>query len=233
MALDSYLSQFVPPADASVLMNANDWLVDEEFWPAFLRTVGGSITAAKSFAAGPSDVQEYCKKLHEYGSWPFLSVELPHGNQLHILFRNYEGESGWDYLMQPAGARHVVMLAALEGHFQGPGLSWPELLAVADEGTTSLRRAQRLLLVLPATADNETPKHAVTLVAHALAKVGAEEENRLTVAAELLGAADSFWGSRVAWQQIDGYWVCPKSLSRSHRASLEQRNLFREAFSAP
>jgi hypothetical protein len=106
---------------------------DRLFWPAFLLTVGGSHAAATSFDVDPADVEEYAEELHHPDRWPFLTVQLAHGHRVHILFRNFEDDAGWDYLLQPAGSESVMTLAALEGGFQGPGLSWPELLAVAAQ----------------------------------------------------------------------------------------------------
>ena len=63
--------------------------------------------------------------MHQHGIWPVISLNLAQGHRVHILFRNYEDDSGWDYLLQQAGSDVVITAASLEGGFHGPALSWP------------------------------------------------------------------------------------------------------------
>jgi hypothetical protein len=153
MSLRRYLSGFRPPVDESVLTEGALWLDDRLFWPAFLLSVGGSDTAAAAFDVDPADVEEYAEELHHPDSWPFLIVQLARSHRLYILFRNFEGDSGWDYLLQPADSDAVMTLAALEGGFQGPALSWPDLLVAASQPDPARSRAERLLLLLPAVGE--------------------------------------------------------------------------------
>jgi hypothetical protein len=203
LALEHYLNDFQPPADASVLVDATLWWADELFWPAFLGTVGGSPTAPRAFGAEPADVEEYADDLHDPDRWPYLTVALAQKHRLHFLFRNYDGDSGWDYLFQPAGSNQPWTLAALEGGFRGPGVSWPELRAAAGE----THRAERLLMMIPALGDADLPPMAREEVAAAFIAVGGEPEQAETVAAELLAAASRFWG-HVRWVDDAGLRVC-------------------------
>lgn len=172
MSLQRYLSGFRPPVDASVLTEAALWLDDRLFWPAFLYSIGGSPTAPIAFDVDPADVEEYTEGLHDPDSWPFLTVQLARGHCLYILFRNFDGDSGWDYLLQPAGSDTVMTLAALEGCFQGPALSWPGLLVAAGQPDPARSRAERILLLLPALGDAGLPHDAEELVATAFTAVG-------------------------------------------------------------
>jgi hypothetical protein len=209
--LRSYLSSFHPAVDESVLSLLGPEL-DDLFWPAFLLTVGGSRTAATAFDVDPADVEEYAEELHHPDSWPFLTVQLAGEHRLHLLFRNFEGDSGWDYLLQPAGSDSVVTLAALEGGFQGPGLAWPELLVAAAQVDSARTPAERLLLLLPAVGDVDLPSDAEELVATAFTEIGGSREYRHTLAGELLAASRRFWGAPT-WIQYEDFYVCPGSHS--------------------
>ncbi|MEU4214872.1 hypothetical protein [Actinoplanes sp. NPDC026623] len=195
MSLRRYLSEFHPPVDESVLVDATSWLDDDLFWPAFLFTVGGSETAAVAFAADPADVEAYAAELHHADRWPFVVVRLASGDRLYVLFRNFEGDAGWDYLRQPAGTDTVTTVAALEGHFQGPAFSWEDLIAVASRPDPTRSAAERLLLLLPAMGDADLPDEAGRLVAAALDAVGVRQRYRREVARELLTAGRRFWGA--------------------------------------
>ncbi|WP_305783587.1 hypothetical protein [Symbioplanes lichenis] len=80
------------------------------------------------------------------------------------------GTEGYDFVVLPGGGR-CISVAGVEGHFSGPGLSWPELQRLVARGTLGTA-AQRLLLFLPATGDANLPPDAVTDVARALLSVG-------------------------------------------------------------
>lgn len=151
-----------------MLTEAALWLDDRLLLPAFLYSIGGSRTAAVAFDVDPADVEEYTEGLHDPASWPFLTVQLARGHCLYILFRNFGDDSGWDYLLQSAGSDSVMTLAALEGCFRRPALSWPELLTAADQPDPTRSRAKRILLLLPALGDAGRPHDAEELVARPL-----------------------------------------------------------------
>ena len=196
MSLRSYLSDFHPPVDESVLTDATSWTEDELFWPAFLLSVGGSATAATAFGTDPADVEAYAKKLHHSGSWPFLVLQLASGHRLYVLVRNFEGDAGWDYLLQPQGTDTVITVAALEGHFQGPAFSWRDLVVVASQPDLTRSGAERLLLLLPAMGDADLPDEAEQLIAASLTTVGIRQNYQRHVAHELSTASRRFWGAR-------------------------------------
>lgn len=196
MSLRRYLSDFHPPVDESVLTDASSWIADGPFWPAFLLSVGGSRTAAVAFDADPADLEAYVEKLHHPDCWPYVVLRLAFGYRLHGLFRNFEGDAGWDYLLQPAGADTVITLAALEGHFRGPAYSWPDLVLVANQPDPTRSAAERLLLLVPAMGDTNLPDDAEQVIAAAIDAVGGRQRYQRKVSRELLAASRRFWGAR-------------------------------------
>ncbi|NMO50699.1 hypothetical protein HH310_05755 [Actinoplanes sp. TBRC 11911] len=196
MSLRRYLSGFHPPVDDSVLTDASSWIADELFWPAFLLSVGGSKTAAVAFEADPADVEAYAEELHHTDSWPFIVLRLASGHRLYVLFRNFEEDAGWDYLLQPAGTDAVITLAALEGHFRGPAYSWGDLVLLANQPDPTRSAAERLLLLLPAMGDADLPADAGQVIAAAFVAVGGRQQYQREVSRELLEASRRFWGAR-------------------------------------
>ena len=69
------------------------------------------------------------------------------------------------------GVRPAELLAQYDGYILGPGLSWPELTAAADNGLpggTTTDPDARLLLLLPAFGDDVVPDDAVDRLTMAL-----------------------------------------------------------------
>lgn len=168
------------------------------FWPAYYLPVFDEFVAEPElFGADSADVDEAMSDLHcAEETWPAFRIPLAGGHVLWIVHRNFPGEAGTDYLVtHPDWDRHMD-LASLDGHFSGPGLSWPELLAVAEsapaEGEGVRDPDLRLLLLLPAFGDADTPEaEAVERIAGALRAVGVAGEAASEVAEKLLD--HQFW----------------------------------------
>lgn len=201
--LPGYLDDFEPPVDPAALVEATAWLDEPWFWPAFLATVGTSPSALTAFERDPADVKRDSHVLRRTDAWPVVTLPLGHGHRLHLVWRNFDGEAGVDYLLAPRATDASFELATLEGHFRGPAFSWPEVLSLAASGPR--RPAERLLLLLPAYGDAATPETAVEVVAAALTDVGAVRDQP-RMAADLLGR-HHFWGAP-AWVEDDGLSIC-------------------------
>lgn len=227
--LPGYLDGFEPPVDPTTLVDATAWMDEPLFWPAFLHSFGGSAAAPTAFAADPADVEDYLHRLHRADAWPVVTLHLGGGHRMHLVWRNYEDDSGWDYLLTPADATAPVAVAALEGHFRGPAMSWPELASLATRRDGDRSHAERLLLLLPGYGDAETPDTAHGLVAAALGDVGVVRGHR-QVATELLQANRRFWGSP-AWLDVDGVAACPNGYSlRTTAMADEDRKVLVDIF---
>ncbi|SBV24598.1 hypothetical protein GA0070620_0019 [Micromonospora krabiensis] len=220
--LPGYLDGFRPAPDPSTLFDATAWLDKPAVWPALLWAVGGASTAVDAFDIDPADTDVMLTQLSMPDRWPVFTVDLASGHRIHLVWRNFDGDAGWDYMLAGDAFDGPVPLAMLEGHFRGPGLSWPELVVVADQGAATLDWAQRLLLVLPALGDIDLPAEAAEIVAGAITAVGAIRR-RQDVAGELLAASRRFWGMQ-QWADRDGAPTCLGQHSfRGAGASIEHR----------
>ncbi|MEU1176624.1 hypothetical protein ABZ464_03065 [Streptomyces sp. NPDC005820] len=117
---------------------------------------------------------------------PRFTVPLTGDHRLQVAYRAVEDEAWVDFLVDhPAWAR-VERIARDDGHFMGPGLSWPELVAVADAPSADAAGADshaRLLLLLPAFGDDAIPAEAVERPARALGlRVGVADPWELATA---------------------------------------------------
>jgi hypothetical protein len=135
-----------------------------------------------------------------------------------------------DYVLEPGTADQSIALAALEGHFRGPALAWSELIIAARQPDPEHTPAQRLLLLLPAYGDSDTPATAVDAVAAALSSVGARS-NQHRVSGELLNSR-RYWAP-CQWSTANGVLAClgPHSYRQpgGHLSPAELR-LIAEAF---
>lgn len=105
-----------------------------------------------------------------------------------VVYRTVPDDAGTDYLLHHPDWDQAEVLARDDGHFMGPGLSWPELVAAADNlrpGGSTTDPHSRLLLLLPAFGDDAVPDDAVDRLADAL-RARTSVEDPETLAAALL-----------------------------------------------
>src|SRR5690349_25081790 len=97
-------------------------------------------------------------------AWPVFTVPLAGDHRLYVVYRAFEEDEGIDYLLHHPDWDAAEHLAADEGHFMDPGLSWAELTAAADNGLrggSTTDTHARLLLLLPAFGDDAVPDDGV------------------------------------------------------------------------
>ncbi|GAA4577740.1 hypothetical protein [Planotetraspora kaengkrachanensis] len=233
MIIPGYLDGYEPPLRPSPLVGGAEVMSSPLFWPAFLYTVGGSSTAPAAFDADPGDLDAFVERLLHPDRWPVFSLPLARRNHLHIVMRNFADDAGVDYVLEPNTGDQSIELAALEGHFRGPALAWPELMAAAQHPDSDHTPAERLLLLLPAYGDSDTPATAVDVVAAALSSVGARS-NEGQVSAELLDSR-RYW-TPCPWAATDGVLAClgPHSYRRvGGRLSSVELRVIADAFAHP
>ncbi|MGX6606571.1 hypothetical protein ACWKSP_31275 [Micromonosporaceae bacterium Da 78-11] len=99
-------------------------------------------------------------RLTDPDGWPVFRVDTSGGAQLAVVYRNVEPEESVDYLLLPA-AGEPITVAVAEGVPDGPGLSWPELLALAERQSGPAAQARTLLLLAPILGDVAASEPAV------------------------------------------------------------------------
>ncbi len=162
----------IPGYDGGPLTHEVGFLDEPLFWLGHLGSCAQSEGAGELlFGADYDAAGEFQRRLWERATWPTFTVPLAGDHRLHVVYRTFTDEAGIDYLLHHPGWEKAEHLAQDDGHFMGPGLSWPELVAAADNalpgGSTTDPHA-RLLLLLPAFGDDELPGDAVDRLAAAL-----------------------------------------------------------------
>ncbi|KUO11099.1 hypothetical protein [Streptomyces sp. DSM 15324] len=178
------------------------------FWPAYYGPVWDAFADdPEPFGADHADVDAAAEALYERTDvWPAYRIPLPHGRTLWVVHRNAPDDSGTDYLLTGPGLHRERELAAIEGHFRGPGLSWPDLVALAHAApadTDGIRDPdRRLLLLLPAYGDADTPvEEALERITAALIAVGVAPQAAPAAAGRFLD--HPFWESPT-WPEPGG-----------------------------
>ena len=154
-------------------------------------------------------------RLSDPARWPVGRLELVSGARIWIVWRNYPGDAGIDYYLDDDTLPQPLRLAMIEGHFVGPGFSWPEVPRASQapanvDGVTG--QSVCLLSLLPALGDAEMSEQSAQQISEALAVVGAAGLH-LPRAAQFYGYAPEVGGGRVLWP----HW--PSLPGRSARAT--------------
>lgn len=192
---------------------AGEALLDRPgFWSNHLMPVcGGGASAARPgpewFGDDGADADALSEVLFDPERWPVFRVPAEDGPGVVVIHRNMIGEYGIDYLLTHAGRSHAQQVASWEGDLSGVGLTWEELVRLADSPSPSpvaegvQDTAARLLLVFPLLADSEVPEPAPARVSAALISVGAPPATASSTAEHLLSHLtrrsrhDPAWGS--------------------------------------
>ncbi|MFI6061649.1 hypothetical protein [Streptomyces sp. NPDC051286] len=183
------------------------------FWPCHLgSSLWGEEAQAVAFGPDWDDAQELYKTLSSPDEWPAFTVHLHSGYALHVVYRNLEGDHGVDYMLSHPDWTEAATLATDDGHFMGPGLSWSELEASADQISTSgvADPNARLLLLFPMLGDVDVPEAAAPRLASALAELTIVEDP--AEVARVLLENQGQW-TPASWREADGTWICDGSHS--------------------
>ncbi|WP_416984211.1 hypothetical protein [Streptomyces sp. T028] len=168
------------------------------FWPAYYGPTWDAFADdPELFGADHADVDAAAEALYAGADvWPAYRIPLARGWTVWVVHRNFPDDSGTDYLLTGPGLPRERELAVIDGHFRGPGLSWPDLVAAADsppadgEGVRDPHR--RLLLLLPAYGDADTPvEEALERISAALVAVGVDPHEAPAAAERFLD--HPFW----------------------------------------
>ncbi|MFE5938709.1 hypothetical protein ACFQ69_25515 [Streptomyces sp. NPDC056470] len=189
------------------LAEGSAYLDDPLFWPVHLgASLRGEDAQRAAFGADWDAAMNLSHVLSAEREWPVFSVPLSSGHTIHVVYRNIEGERGVDYLLHHPTWPAAETLAVDDGHFMGPGLSWPELLSAARQpATREVDDADaRLLLLFPTLGDALLPDDATIALTAALTALTVIEEPA-EVASHLLENQGQW--APAHWRQTDGVWI--------------------------
>lgn len=164
----------IPGYDDGPLTLGDGYLTDPLFWPLHLYASSpGEEAQRAAYGVAKDAVMELYRKLSADDEWPMFTVPLASGHVIHVVYRNSEDEYGVDYLIHHPTWPEAEPLAAVDGHFMGPGLAWPELLSAAGQRPRAGKGVDdpntRLLLLFPALGDAHLPPDAAAVLGTALA----------------------------------------------------------------
>ncbi|GIF16644.1 hypothetical protein [Actinoplanes teichomyceticus] len=142
------------------------------FWAAHLDLVGLDLDEelAELFGDRLADIRATYDRLTDLRTWPVFPVDLGDRGRLAVVYRNFDGDLGVDYLSSPGAGRDYQVIASSDG---GGSLSWAEIVAAADHQPDPLSRARALLLLTPMLYDTPPdPAAAIDRLADALRTAG-------------------------------------------------------------
>ncbi|MCX4560084.1 hypothetical protein OHA02_28385 [Streptomyces phaeochromogenes] len=169
----------IPGYEHGPLVEGIAYLDDPLFWPVHLGTcLRGEDAQRAAFGADWDAAVELNRRLSAAHAWPVFSLPLRSGHAIHVVYRNFEGDRGVDYLIHHPTWSEAETLAVDDGHFMGPGTAWPELLSAARqpaaEGVDD--SDARLLLLFPTLGDAQLPDDAPVALTAALTALTLIEE---------------------------------------------------------
>ena len=194
----------IPGYEGGPLVEGSAYLDDPLFWPVHLSAcLRGEDVQRAAFGADLDAAMELYRELSAERAWPVFSVSLRSAHTLHVVYRNVDGDRGVDYLIHHPAWSAAETLAVVDGHFLGPGMAWPELLAVARQSVSEgvVDTDARLLLLFPALGDASLPDDAAAAVTGALAALTLIEEP--AAVAGILLKKQGQWAA-ANWRSADG-----------------------------
>lgn len=197
----------IPGYEGGPLIEGSAYLEDPLFWPVHLGTcLRGEDAQRAAFGADWDAAMELYRVLSADQEWPVFSVPLRSGHTIYVVYRNFDGDQGVDYLIHHPAWPAAEILAVDDGHFMGPGTAWQELLSAArQQGPTGVGAADaRLLLLFPTLGDARIPDDAAAPLTAALAALTSIEEPA-EVAGMLLENQGQWEPAH--WRPADAVWI--------------------------
>lgn len=158
MIISGYAKGFPDSVEVDRLLYDGSELVRErEFWAAhFLsQSMEDEDLLIDVWGIEPGALRGMQARLSDQSAWPVFQCSLGGEARLVVVYRNVEDDAGVDYLLVPGADRDCIRIATLEGEYEGPGISWLELLGVSRTPSNSFLQAEILLLFAPMLGDVE------------------------------------------------------------------------------
>ena len=142
--------------------------------------------------------------------WPVFRVPFAGGHTVYAVYANFEDENTIEFCVRHPAWDRLGHLGQHGPEYAGPGLSWPELTALASSEPTETNAAEgltdpahRMLLLLPMLGDAATPVTAWAMVAEALSRCGFPEDAATRLAQDLLGTTPAAFQRKPTWKVTD------------------------------
>jgi hypothetical protein len=181
--------------DPGPLVAGESLLARPGFWSNYLLAMCSDGGCAERpvpewFGEDGADADAVSEVLFDPGRWPVFRVPTEDGPGAVVIYRNLDGDYGTDYLLTLPGRSYVEQIASWDGDFSGTGLTWRELIRIADSPSFAAEGVQdaavRFLLLLPLLTDPDVPEAASARLIAALAVVGAPQDTASITAEHLL-----------------------------------------------
>jgi hypothetical protein len=165
------------------------------FWAAYLMWMCESdneddIPLPELFGVDGADAAAAAEVLMAEDAWPAFRVPFAEEHTAVVVHANHPDDPGIEYFVTHAEWGRRGHLATVDGHYAGPGLAWRELVHIArtpDGGAPGVQDPHaRLLFLLPALGDEDTPAGGVDVVADALVWVGVPAAGARRLAGRML-----------------------------------------------
>lgn len=171
----------------AVVHAADDLVAHSYFWCFFLAgPLGAGRESDSAFDYTAADFENVQAVLGDTERWPTISLSLGGDAWMRIVFRNFEGDMGLDYVEERPG-RPAKVFDVVQDQGVSPW-TWPQVLAVAELPDPRLTWAQRFILMLPILDPQELPADAGDILHRALDGIGAGD--RPALVAELVDSLD-------------------------------------------
>ncbi|MER5961366.1 hypothetical protein [Streptomyces sp. NPDC002057] len=180
--------------DVGPLVPGESLLVHRGFWSNYLLSMCSDGRCAERpvpewFGEDGADADVLSEILFDPERWPVFRVLAEGGPGAVVIYRNLDGDYGTDYLRTCPGGSYVEQIASWDGDFSGTGLTWHELIRMADSPSLAAEGVQdtatRFLLLLPLLTDPDVQETASARLIAALTAVGAPQDT-VSIAAEHL-----------------------------------------------
>jgi hypothetical protein len=196
--------------DDAPLVAGESLLARPGFWSNYLMAMCGGGAGVERpvpewFGDDGADADALSEVLFDPERWPVFRVPAADGPGAVVVYRNLAGDYGIDYLLTHPGRSYAQQIASWEGDLSGTGLTWLELVRIADNPAPAADGAEnpdaRLLLVLPLLNDLDVSEAAPARLSAALAAAGAPQDTAPNTAEHLLthlmrrSRHDPTWGS--------------------------------------
>lgn len=187
------------------LVASEDLAREPAFWLAHLAETGSVSSDPQEYGVAASAYDAIVDRLSAETPSPVLRVPFGGGHTILVIYSNDTdvNERYVEFVVRHPNWGRLGYLGFIGPSGSGPGLSWAELISIAearpDDGATEAGLAdpaQRLLLLLPMLGDAASPADASVVVAQALVRCGISADAAPRLADELIGSDMS---NRPSW----------------------------------